>query len=306
MLKSQTETIKPHCLLNQMTVTEKLRNLLKRDGLILAGGAHDAMTAQLVEQVGFELCVVTGAGTAVCRGYPDIGLLSMDEMVTNARYIAQAVNIPVIVDADNGYGNALNTQRTVRAFESAGVAGIHIEDQTWPKRCGHMTGKSVIPKTEMVQKIRAAKDAVKDKNFVLIARCDAYLVEGLESVLKRGDAYIDAGADMLFCEVADNLDHTRAIANHFKKRIPLLYNHSPSPMVPILTAKEVHEMGFKLDCFYAQPLLAAAKATKETLQKIFETGDSKSVKSRLMPLDEAWEIGGLTMMRNLEKKYSAE
>ena len=253
-----------------MKATVKLRALLAEDGLILAGGAHDAMTAQLVEQVGFRLCVVTGAGTSVCRGYPDIGLLSMEEMVNNARYIAEGVNIPVIVDADNGYGNALNARRTVQAFEAAGVAGIHIEDQTWPKRCGHMMGKSLIPKEEMVQKLCAALDARRDPNFVLIARCDAYLVNGIEDVFARGDAYIEAGADVLFCEVADNLDHTRAIADYFKNRIPLLYNHSPSPMVPILTSAQVAEMGFKLDCFYAQPLLAVAKAAKETLQSLFE------------------------------------
>ncbi|MGY9107232.1 MAG: isocitrate lyase/PEP mutase family protein, partial [Alphaproteobacteria bacterium] len=216
-----------------MRTTTKLRQLLAEDGLILAGGSHDAMTAQLVEQVGFRLCVVTGAGTSVCRGYPDIGLLSMEEMVTNARYIAEAVEIPVIVDADNGYGNALNTRRTVRAFEAAGVAGIHIEDQTWPKRCGHMSGKSLIAKEEMVQKLRAALEARRDPDFVIIARCDAYLVNGIEDVFARGDAYIEAGVDMLFCEVADNLDDTRAIASHFKDRIPLLYNHSPSPIVPI-------------------------------------------------------------------------
>ncbi|HAA92843.1 MAG TPA: carboxyvinyl-carboxyphosphonate phosphorylmutase [Rhodospirillaceae bacterium] len=287
-----------------MKATAQLRQLLAQDGLVLAGGAHDAMTAQLVEQVGFQLCVVTGAGTSVCRGYPDIGLLSMEEMVTNARYIAEAVDIPVIVDADNGYGNALNARRTVRAFEAAGIAGIHIEDQTWPKRCGHMMGKSLIPKEEMAQKLRAALDARRDDDFVIIARCDAYLVEGLEAVLERGDAYIEAGADMLFCEVADNLDDTRAIATHFKDRIPLLYNHSPSPMVPILTAEEVAEMGFKLDCFYAQPLLAVAKAAKDTLQSIFQTGDSKAVQDKLMPLDEAWEIGGLSKIRELEKKYA--
>ncbi|HAT35742.1 MAG TPA: carboxyvinyl-carboxyphosphonate phosphorylmutase, partial [Rhodospirillaceae bacterium] len=163
-----------------MKATAQLRQLLAQDGLVLAGGAHDAMTAQLVEQVGFQLCVVTGAGTSVCRGYPDIGLLSMEEMVTNARYIAEAVDIPVIVDADNGYGNALNARRTVRAFEAAGIAGIHIEDQTWPKRCGHMMGKSLIPKEEMAQKLRAALDARRDDDFVIIARCDAYLVERSE------------------------------------------------------------------------------------------------------------------------------
>ena len=287
-----------------MKATVKLRALLAEDGLILAGGAHDAMTAQLVEQVGFRLCVVTGAGTSVCRGYPDIGLLSMEEMVNNARYIAEGVNIPVIVDADNGYGNALNARRTVQAFEAAGVAGIHIEDQTWPKRCGHMMGKSLIPKEEMVQKLCAALDARRDPNFVLIARCDAYLVNGIEDVFERGDAYVEAGADVLFCEVADNLDHTRAIADYFKNRIPLLYNHSPSPMVPILTSAQVAEMGSKLDCFYAQPLLAVAKAAKETLQSLFETGDSKAVQNRLMPLDEAWEIGGLSKIREIEKKYA--
>lgn len=287
-----------------MKSTAKLRALLAEDGLILAGGAHDAMTAQLVEQVGFRLCVVTGAGTSVCRGYPDIGLLSMEEMVNNARYIAEGVNIPVIVDADNGYGNALNARRTVQAFEAAGVAGIHIEDQTWPKRCGHMMGKSLIPKEEMVQKLRAALDARRDQNFVLIARCDAYLVNGIEDVFARGDAYIEAGADVLFCEVADNLDHTRAIADYFKDRAPLLYNHSPSPMVPILTSAEIAEMGFKLDCFYAQPLLAVAKAAKDTLQSLFETGDSKAVQDQLMPLDEAWEIGGLSNIREIEKKYA--
>ncbi|MDB3953687.1 isocitrate lyase/PEP mutase family protein [Alphaproteobacteria bacterium] len=287
-----------------MKATAKLRALLAEDGLILAGGAHDAMTAQLVEQVGFRLCVVTGAGTSVCRGYPDIGLLSMEEMVNNARYIAEGVNIPVIVDADNGYGNALNARRTVQAFESAGVAGIHIEDQTWPKRCGHMMGKSLISKEEMVQKLLAALDARRDPNFVLIARCDAYLVNGIEDVFARGDAYIEAGADVLFCEVADNLDHTRAIADHFKDRVPLLYNHSPSPMVPILTSVEIAEMGFKLDCFYAQPLLAVAKAAKDTLQSLFETGDSKAIQAQLMPLDEAWEIGGLSKIREIEKKYA--
>jgi 2-methylisocitrate lyase-like PEP mutase family enzyme len=287
-----------------MRTTTKLRQLLAEDGLILAGGSHDAMTAQLVEQVGFRLCVVTGAGTSVCRGYPDIGLLSMEEMVTNARYIAEAVEIPVIVDADNGYGNALNTRRTVRAFEAAGVAGIHIEDQTWPKRCGHMSGKSLIAKEEMVQKLRAALEARRDPDFVIIARCDAYLVNGIEDVFARGDAYIEAGVDMLFCEVADNLDDTRAIASHFKDRIPLLYNHSPSPIVPILSAEEVEEMGFKLDCFYAQPLLAVAKAARDVLQEIYDTGSSKTVQDKLMPLDEAWEIGGLSKIRDLEKAYA--
>ena len=134
------------------------------------------------------MCVVTGAGVSMCRGYPDVGLVTMEEMVRNARYIAEAIEIPVVVDADNGYGNAINVRRTVREFERAGVAGIHIEDQVWPKRCGHMFGKKLIPAEEMVQKIRAALDARRDPDFVIIARCDALLVEGLDKALERGEA----------------------------------------------------------------------------------------------------------------------
>lgn len=191
------------------TPGHKLRELLKSGQLILGGGAHDALTARLVEETGYPLCVVTGAGVSMCRGYPDVGFVTLEEMVANARYIAEAVRIPVIVDADNGYGNALNVMRTVREFERAGVAGIHIEDQDWPKRCGHMFGKRLIPMEEMVQKIRAALDARRDEDFVIIARCDALMVEGLEKTLERGEAYAEAGADMLFSRCASHLTRSR-------------------------------------------------------------------------------------------------
>src|ERR1700682_1016701 len=186
--------------------TRKLRELLKQDGLVVGAGAHDAMTAHIVEHVGFPVSFVTGAGISMTRGYADYGLMSMEEVVSECRYIAEAVNIPVIADADNGYGNALNVMRTVRAFEQAGVAGIHIEDQVWPKRCGHMSGKRVIPKEEMVQKIHAALDARRDPNFVIFARCDALMVSGLEDVLERGEAYLGAGADVLWFEMRNNMD----------------------------------------------------------------------------------------------------
>lgn len=287
-----------------MQPTQQLRQLLAADGLVLAGGAHDAFSARLVQQAGFRLCVVTGAGVAACRGYPDVGLVTLEEMTRNARYVADAVDIPVIVDADNGYGNAINVVRTVQEFERAGVAGLHIEDQTWPKRCGHMFGKSVVPMEEMCQKIRAAQDAKRDPDFVIIARCDALLVNGLDDVLARGDAYIEAGADMLFCEVRDSMDEIKAIAGHFSGRIPLHWNHSPSPMVPRLPAKEVEALGFKTCCFYAQTLMAAAKTMQEVLAEIFATGTSESIADRMIAFDELWEINDMGTIREMESKYA--
>jgi len=288
-----------------MRATTKLRQLIAGNHTVMAGGAHDAMSAQIAEQIGFKLCVVTGAGTSVSRGYPDVGLLTGEEMVANARYIAEAVEIPVIVDADNGYGNAINVRRTVRAFEQAGVAGIHIEDQTWPKRCGHMFGKTLISTEEMCAKLRAAQEAKRDPDFVVIARCDAMLVNGLDDVLERCEAYLEAGADMLFAEMREDMDETRAFAERFRDRIPLHYNHSPSPMVPKLHVSEVEAMGFKTCCFYAQPIMAAAKAIREVMTEIYETGNAKTVQDRLVPLDDLWEIGGITEVRELEKRYGS-
>ena len=287
-----------------MKATGKLRELLAGDGVVLAGGAHDAFSARIVEQVGFKLCVVTGAGVSACRGYPDVGLVSLEEMTRNARYIADAVDIPVIIDADNGYGNAINVVRTVREFEHAGVAGIHIEDQTWPKRCGHMFGKSLIPKEEMVQKIRAALDARADPDFVIIARCDALLPNGLDDVLARGDAYIEAGADMLFCEVRDSMEEIETIAERFRDRVPLHWNYSPSPMVPRLSAKQVEALGYKTCCFYVQALMAAVKTMRGTLTYILENGTAEGLEDQMIEFDELWEMLGIDEIRDMEKRYA--
>ena len=287
-----------------MRKTQRLRQLLASDGIVMAGGAHDAFSARLVEQADFELCVVTGAGVAACRGYPDVGLVTLEEMTRNARYIADALTIPVIVDADNGYGNAINVVRTVKEFEHAGVSGIHLEDQVWPKRCGHMFGKTLIPKEEMCQKLKAAQEAREDPEFVLIARCDAMLVNGLDDVLERCDAYVEAGADMLFCEVRDSMDEVKAVADHFRGRVPLHWNHSPSPMVPRLSAKEVEALGFKTCCFYVQSLMAAAKTMQEVLAEIRKSGTSEGIASRMIDFDELWEINDMASIRELEKKYA--
>jgi 2,3-dimethylmalate lyase len=288
-----------------MRATARLRQLLSGNKLVLGGGAHDALSARIVEQVGYPLCVVTGAGVSMCRGYPDVGLLTMEETVDNARYIAEAVDIPVVCDADNGYGNAINAMRTVRAFEQAGVAGIHIEDQVWPKRCGHMFGKRIIPKEEMVQKIHAAIDARRDPDFVIIARCDALMVNGLDDMLDRGEAYLRVGADMLFFEMRESMDEIRAIAERFRGRVPLHFNHSPSGMVPRLNVSEIEAMGFKTACFYVHALMAACKVMREVLTEIKETGNSLSVWDRMVKFDEFWELADLRKIRELEKKYGA-
>lgn len=284
---------------------KRLRELLQGREIVLAGGAHDALSARIVQSAGFPLCVVTGAGMSMVRGYPDLGLMTMNEAVETVGYIAEAVEIPVISDADNGYGNALNVRRTVRAFERAGAAGIHIEDQVWPKRCGHMSGKRLIPAEEMAQKIRAALEARRDPDFVIIARCDALLVNGLEDTLSRGEAYLKAGADMLFFEMRDSLDEIHAIADRFCRRIPLHWNHSPSEMVPRLEVGELQRLGFKTACFYVQALMAACKTMREVLVEIKRTGNTVSVSERMVGFDQFWEICGLSDMRELETRYAA-
>src|SRR4051812_49162138 len=182
-------------------VTSKLRKLLAGPGCVVAPGVADGLAARLVKLGGFDACYMTGFGTSLTRlGLPDVGLLTADEMVDNAGRIVDSSGLPVIADADTAYGNPINARRTVRDYEKAGVAAIHIEDQVWPKRCGHLAGKRVIPTAEMVAKIKAACDARWDKDFMIITRTDAIAVEGLEAALERGERYREAGADMLFIE----------------------------------------------------------------------------------------------------------
>src|SRR5437660_2736560 len=182
-----------------MSVTTRLRELLVQPGLLVAPGAYDGLSARLIAQAGFSLIYMTGFGTAASvLGQPDVGLLTMSEMVGRAGALASVLgDLPLIADADTGYGNPINVRRTVREYEHAGVAGLHIEDQVWPKKCGHMEGKQVIPMEEMVQKIRAAVDARQDPDFVIIARTDANAVNGLEDALLRGQAYHEAGDDVI-------------------------------------------------------------------------------------------------------------
>ena len=197
----------------------RLRELLARPEPLVAPGAYDALSARLVEQAGFDVVYMTGFGTtASLVGRPDVGLLTGTEMVDNARRIAAAVDVPVIADADTGYGNAINVVRTVQAYEQAGVAGIHLEDQVMPKKCGHMSGKAVIPADEMAGKIRAAVAARRDPDFLLIARTDAAAVEGLSAAIDRARAYADAGADVLFVEAPTSEDDIASVAERAARR----------------------------------------------------------------------------------------
>ena len=191
-----------------MRTTTKLRELLSEDRLLVSPFTFDAFTAKIAETVGFPIVYMSGFGTAMSKGYPDVGLVSMSEMVENAHRIASTVSVPVIADADTGYGNAINVRRTIREYEQAGVAGVHMEDQVFPKKCGFFEGKEVIPMEEHVAKVRAALDAREDPDFLVIARCDALAVNGWDDTIRRCRAYYEAGADMVFVDgPVDDLDH---------------------------------------------------------------------------------------------------
>src|SRR5918911_3506462 len=216
--------------------TTRFRALMKKPGCIMAPGVADALAARLVALEGFDAIYMTGFGTSLTRlGAPDVGLLTASEMIDNAARIADASGLPLIADADTGYGNPINTRRTIRDYERAGVAGVHIEDQVWPKRCGHLAGKRVIPTAEMVAKIKAACDVRTDPDFIVIARCDAIAVEGLEAALERGARYREAGADMLFIEAPVGRAEVERVAKRFEG-VPLLYNMASSGKTPDLDA----------------------------------------------------------------------
>ena len=247
----------------------RLRELLARPEPLVAPGAYDALSARLVEQAGFDVVYMTGFGsTASLAGRPDVGLLTGTEMVDNARRIAAAVDVPVIADADTGYGNAINVVRTVQAYEQAGVAGIHLEDQVMPKKCGHMSGKAVIPADEMAGKIRAAVEARRDPDFLLIARTDAAAVEGLSAAIDRGRAYADAGADVLFVEAPTSEDDIARVAEELRGVAPLVFNWAEGGRTPPIPLARIAELGFALVLFPIGTLLAATAGIRRLLASL--------------------------------------
>jgi 2-methylisocitrate lyase-like PEP mutase family enzyme len=284
----------------------KLGELLSRKSPVLAPGAYDALTARLIEATGFEAVYMTGYGTAASRiGRPDVGLLTMSEMVENARHIVEAVDVPVIADADTGYGNPVTVIRTVREYERAGVAGIHIEDQVWPKKCGHMEGKMVIPAEDMVQKIRAAAAAKQSKNFLIIARTDARAVEGLDAALKRGHLYRDAGADVLFIEAPQSDAEIVTISKEFKNT-PLLYNWAEGGKTPPLPLPRIAELGFRIVIFPVSTLLIATRAIREALIKLKDEGTPISLMNQMTTFGDFVDFIGLPEIRELEKQFTSK
>ena len=286
-----------------MKKTAVFRNLLRQPGIIVAPGAHNAFTAKIIEQTGgFQAVYMTGSGTTMSLlGEPDIGLLTMTEMVTQAKNIDNAVSLPVIADADTGYGNAINMMRTVREYEKSGVAAIHIEDQIAPKKCGHFEGKQVISQDEMVGKLKAALDACQDPDFVIIARTDARAVIGFEEGIKRAHAYAEAGVDVIFFEAPQSLEELRTIAQTIK--VPILVNMDEGTKTPLLTTKELEEMGFKIVIYPRSAPCAAAKAVQELMLELKNTGTTKGFSNRIVGFEERNLITGLARYKELEKKY---
>jgi len=227
-----------------MAQASGFRDLLKRNGMVVAPGAYDCITAKLIEQAGFAAVYMTGAGTAATLGYPDFGLVTMSEMVANAGRIAASVDLPVIADADTGYGNELNVFRTVREFESSGVTGIHIEDQEFPKKCGHLEGKQIIPREDFAAKIRAAVAARRDKDFVIIARTDSRAVAGFDEAIARANGSLAAGADMAFVEAPQTREEVAAVPRLVKG--PCLLNVVRGGKTPDLDLRDAEVMGYKL------------------------------------------------------------
>lgn len=286
-----------------MKAATKLRALLGEHRCIVTPGVADALAARLVALEGFEAIYMTGLGTSLTRlGTPDVGLLTASEMVDNASRIADTSGLPVVADADTGYGNPINVRRTTRDYEKAGVAGMHIEDQAWPKRCGHLAGKRVIPTAEMVAKINAACDARRDSEFVIIARTDAIAVEAIEAALERGERYREAGADMLFVEAPVGREQVERVARHFKG-VPLLYNMAASGKTPDLPAEELGKLGFRLAIYPNWVILAAIPAMQQLLRELKRTGSIAHLRDKVATFKQFTDIAGLPEIQQLEERY---
>jgi methylisocitrate lyase len=285
-----------------MNVRKKLRELLARKGLLLAPGAFDGLSARLVEEAGFEAVYLSGGSVARSTGVPDLGLMTMSEVIDRARQVVSAAQIPVIADADTGYGNAINAVRTVREFERAGVAAIHIEDQVTPKRCGHLEGKEVISLEEMVGKLRAALEARTDNDFAIIARTDARAVHGLDDAIQRGKAFARLGADVVFIEAPESEKELETIARSIRE-VPLMVNMFKGGKTPLLPASRLGEMGYRIAIFPSDTQRAAIYAMKEALAVLKRDGSTAAIDNRLTTFKERDRIVGLGEWEKLEERY---
>jgi len=286
-----------------VAATTRFRKLLKDPGIIMAPGAYDCLTAKIIQQAGFPAVYMTGAGTSVAQlGYPDLALATMTEMVSNAAMIAEAVDVPVIADADTGYGGVLNVQRTVRQYQRAGVAAIHIEDQEFPKRCGHLDDKRVVSQADMVRKIRAAVDARTDSDFTIIVRTDALAVTGWDDTMQRCQAYVEAGADVLFVEALRTSEEAERVAGSFD--VPMLYNFVETGKSPLLTAPELERLGFKLVIFPVSALLTVCCSILRLMRELKESGTTAHLLDGMVSLEQCFNTVGLAEMLARDAGYS--
>src|SRR5499426_2198544 len=279
-----------------------LRRLVDQKAGVVVPGAYDGVSAKLVERAGFPAVYMTGYGTSASRlGLPDLGFAGLSEMADHARNLASVLDVPLIADADTGYGNALNVRRTVQAYEAADVAALHIEDQIAPKRCGHLAGHQVVPRGEFAGKIRAAVEARTDPDMMIIARTDAISAVGFDEALRRGEAAVKAGADMLFIEAPRTEAQVAEVARAFDT--PLLYNYAPGGRSPLLPFARLRELGFAIILLPVDTLLVAVQAMRTFLGQVKARDDVLSLADRYMPFAEFNELIGVTAQLALAERY---
>ena len=270
----------------------RLRELIAQ-GTVVLPGAFNALTAMQIERAGFDAVYVSGAGIAAARGLPDIGLLSMAEVVADAGAIARSVAIPALADADTGYGPPLSVMRTVEVFEQAGLAGLHLEDQESPKKCGHLPDKRLVAVAEMAQKVGAAAQARRDRDFLIVARTDARAVEGLDGAVKRARAYVNAGADAIFPEALESAEEFKAFAQALKKdrlAVPLVANMTEFGKTPYLTVKEFEALGYRLVLFPVTALRVATQAIEAMLEELRSLGTQQRSLDKMQTRQRLYEL----------------
>jgi len=285
-----------------MRKTTRLKELILASEILIMPGAHDSLVARIIEQAGFQAVTLGGyPATANLLGKPDVSLLSMTEMVEYTRRICGAVDVPVFTDGDTGYGNVTNVYRTVREMERAGAAGMFIEDQVFPKRCGHMEGKQVIPAEEMVAKIKAALDARIDPDFVMMARTDALAVHGIEEAIRRGNLYRETGADLIFVEAPQTIEDMKRINREINA--PTLANNVEGGKSPLLTAKKLESIGYNVVVFPIASTYCIAKAVVDLMRELKEKGTTESFLGRMITFASFNELVGLPDIRKKEEGY---
>ncbi|MCL5039970.1 MAG: isocitrate lyase/PEP mutase family protein [Firmicutes bacterium] len=288
-----------------MKKTTRLKQLILDPKVLIMPGAYDALSARIIERAGFQAVQASGYGIAASYlGLPDVGLLTMSEMLDQTRRIARAVDIPVMGENDTGFGNAINVYRTVREFEAAGVAGINLEDQVFPKRCGHMEGKEIIPLEEMIKKIEAALEARRDPDFIINARTDAIAMAGVEEAIRRGNAYAQAGADLIFVEAPRSLEEIRRVVQEIKA--PVSINMLDDGKTPLIPVGELEKMGVARVSFPLTALFAAAFALREAMEYLREHRLMTGYAARLFKFGEFTDLVGLPKIRDLETRFLPE